>query len=631
MGSALTEEIESLVHSSAGPSAPELKVALSRLSSEIKQRLDKGSPTSYEFVSTAIKALSRIKGGMHAEARMACLWDSGVFLFSNKYDREALDCARSLLALARQVDSKVWVRKAYTLQGAAFSHMGDPAEALLHYSTAMELAREARDYEAESSILNNLGTTLNYAGLYREAIPCLNQASDLAQSHEQAAPYLTGVLCNLAQSYLYLGESEKGFKCITECLVRSEEPRDAYSAFSRVVREFTFVQLALELGKLGAAREHSGYCFEFAQRSGTKRAQFIAVVCRAMCQIHGGDVRQALDALEKALENSGEAGSAEHVDALKALVKAYDHASLPEDALRMLRQLLNSIRDSRQKSIGALLSISGGIDSGFSVVSENIDLQDLSHREARLRVQVAEREVVNSRFEMLERLAVTSDLKEEQSGEHGYRVGRLSALVGSELGWTKADCFALDLASRLHDIGKIAVPDRILLTSQELKEAERHFISAHTVIGAELLAKSNIPQLRLAEEIARCHHEWWNGEGYPSKLAGKRIPIHARIVALADVFDALTHGRPFAQPWTMDRAVAEIETRRGTQFDPELTDLFIALVQRLRNEHVNLDEYLGRAGRNSPFLQARNKIRLMLAEERENEKTATVTGNETRH
>jgi len=175
------------------------------------------------------------------------------------------------------------------------------------------------------------------------------------------------------------------------------------------------------------------------------------------------------------------------------------------------------------------------------------------------------------------------------------------------------------------------VPDLILLSSKELQEAERHFISAHTVIGAELLAKSNIPQLRMAEEIARHHHEWWNGEGYPSKLAGKRIPIHARIVAIADVFDALTHGRPFSPPWSMDRAIEEIRNRKGTQFDPELTDIFLDLIAKLRIEHQDLDEYLGRAGRNSPFLQARNKIRQLLAAEREIEKKATVEGNATRH
>jgi putative two-component system response regulator len=259
------------------------------------------------------------------------------------------------------------------------------------------------------------------------------------------------------------------------------------------------------------------------------------------------------------------------------------------------------------------------------------DLTALKHREALLRAKVAEEQLAWSQIEMLERLAVTADLREEDTGEHGYRVGRLSALLAEDLGMDADTCLAIDLAARLHDIGKMGIPDRILLTSKELKEAERHFMCQHTIIGAELLAKSNLSQLRLAEEIALYHHECWDGSGYPKKLAGKRIPIHARIVALADVFDALTHGRPYAQPWGMDRALDEILKRRGTQFDPELTDRFAKLVIRLRKTHPNLDEFLARAGQNSPFLQARRKIRVMLDEERAQERKTTLPGNATRH
>ncbi len=262
-----------------------------------------------------------------------------------------------------------------------------------------------------------------------------------------------------------------------------------------------------------------------------------------------------------------------------------------------------------------LLSIAQYDQEYIYRANNSADLLPLEVREARLRAKVVENELVSARLEMLERLAVTADLKEDSSGEHGYRVGRLAALLAERLGWSRDACSAIERAARLHDIGKIGIPDRILLTTQELKDAERHLMSAHTLIGAELLAKSDVPDLRVAEEIAKYHHEWWDGSGYPKKLAGSRIPLHARIVALADVFDALTHGRPFAEPWPIDRAIAEIRERRGTHFDPELADHFLDLIGALRAAHQDLDEYLGRAGRQSPFLQARRKIRALLAEE----------------
>jgi putative two-component system response regulator len=221
-------------------------------------------------------------------------------------------------------------------------------------------------------------------------------------------------------------------------------------------------------------------------------------------------------------------------------------------------------------------------------------------------------------------MAITADLKEEESGQHGYRVGRLAGFLATRLGDDDEVSRAIEVGARLHDIGKIGVPDRILLSPNTLKEAERHFMSAHTLVGAEILGKSAVRHLQLAEEIARHHHECWDGTGYPSKLSGKRIPIHARIVALADVFDALTHGRPYAAAWPIDRAIEEIRNRRGTQFDPELTDTFLELIEELRRKHSDLDAFLGEAGRNSPFLQARDKIRLMLDGERRAENIAAA-------
>jgi putative two-component system response regulator len=232
----------------------------------------------------------------------------------------------------------------------------------------------------------------------------------------------------------------------------------------------------------------------------------------------------------------------------------------------------------------------------------------LQRHEAALRGKVAEQELFKSRIEMLERLAVTAELRDDSTGEHSYRVGKLASLLAQEFGCDEDTCYMIELAARLHDIGKIGVPDAILLKPDKLNDAERQIMRTHTTVGAELLSKSNIPHMQMAEEIARHHHEWWDGTGYPGNLSGSAIPLSARITALADVFDALTHKRPYKVAWPVEAALDEIAELKGSQFDPQLADLFIVLIDRLRKDYSDMDAFLGQAAQESPFLQARTRI-----------------------
>jgi putative two-component system response regulator len=245
---------------------------------------------------------------------------------------------------------------------------------------------------------------------------------------------------------------------------------------------------------------------------------------------------------------------------------------------------------------------------GDEVAGELPISKRLQRQEAALRGKVAEQELFRSRIEMLERLAVTAELRDDSTGEHSYRVGKLASLLAQEFGCDEETCYMIELAGRLHDIGKIGVPDAILLKPEKLNDAERQIMKTHTTVGAELLSKSAIPHMQMAEEIARYHHEWWNGSGYPSNLSGSAIPLSARITSLADVFDALTHKRPYKIAWPIDAALDEIAQLKGSQFDPQLTDLFVVLVARLRHDHIDLDSFLGQAAFASPFLQARSRI-----------------------
>jgi putative two-component system response regulator len=637
MRSAHLASLESLLRSKKGASEPEFKSTLAGLRSEITERLKIGRPSSIEFFSSSVRALARLRGLGHAEVRISCLADISFFCVTQGYSAEpaALAAINELALLAEGVHDQPWIRKAALLRGLINADLGNIAEALICYCRSWEMARELGDQAGQGAVLVNLGMALNYGALYREAIPCLQLAIELERLPEvRDTAFRYGdlpiqaecaALNNLAQSYLYLEEYEKGFAAISACLAQSADPVDSKTAISRVVREFTFVQLALELGRIEEAWQHTTICERYA-RPQSLRAKQLARTCRGLCEVYAGDADTGLEQIQSALRIADTHGTI-RAPTLVALIRACEQAGRPDVALEHMNQLMAQIRSTRETSFGVLLSSYRGSDF---VSPSSDDLRALELTAARLRAKVAETRALDARIEMLERLSITADLREEQSGEHGYRVGKLSSLIAEGLCWPKDARYAIELAARLHDIGKIGVPDRILFKTQELRDAERDMMSVHAVIGAELLAKSDVPQLRMAEDIARYHHEWWNGAGYPAKLAGKRIPIHARIVALADVFDALTHGRPYAPVWTIERALEEIQARRGTQFDPELTDRFVDLVRRLQKEHADLDEYLGRAGRNSPFAQARNRIRLMLEEGREridkqvNPESATV-------
>lgn len=622
MASSRTERLQELIRLSGSANDPRMKAALSRLASEIRGRSTRAESSSDYFVS-ALHALSRLKGSANHEIRMQCTRDCLFYFYTSGLLKEGLEAAEQLRHLAHASRSDNWTRIAETFSGIMYGDMGNVAGAVEHYARALALAISIRDEDAQISVLVNLGSSLNYGGLYREAIPCFLRAVEVCRLTPLHATFQASALCNLAQSYHSLGNIGESYEAIARAIELSAEPHTAFDCYNRTVREFTYVRVALENREIAAARTRLQHCRKYSLQCGSVRAHFLATIAEGLCEISAGTVDHGLMLIERALNSSVTDAGPYRAEALKALVKAYDEAGKPEQALVCLRELLSYIRSVREKSVLALFSqtvypISASLPAEFN------DLHVLTHKEAELRAQVAERHLAATHVEMLERLAITADLKDESSGQHGYRVGTLSRLLALELGFSRDQCFNIEIAARLHDVGKIGVPDRILLSPMTLAVAERDFVSAHTTIGAEILSKSNIAQLSIAEEIARCHHEWWNGQGYPAKLAGKRIPIHARIVALADVFDALTHGRPFAPPWSNSQALEEIQSRKGTQFDPELAERFIKLIQRLTSDHRILDDVLGRSSSDSTFLQARNRIHDLLAEVRQRETKGTV-------
>lgn len=198
--------------------------------------------------------------------------------------------------------------------------------------------------------------------------------------------------------------------------------------------------------------------------------------------------------------------------------------------------------------------------------------------ESNTKLRKMNKELETLRQETLLRLAQVAEYRDDDTQLHTHRVGLLAYHLATRLKLPAKFCHFIAQAARLHDLGKVGIPDRILLKPGRLTEAEMVIMRQHTRIGANLLAGSSSSVLRMAAVIALTHHERWDGFGYPQGLKKDAIPLEGRIVALADVFDALTNDRPFKKAWSYQEAIQLIISERGKAFDPTLVDVFIELI-----------------------------------------------------
>jgi putative two-component system response regulator len=189
------------------------------------------------------------------------------------------------------------------------------------------------------------------------------------------------------------------------------------------------------------------------------------------------------------------------------------------------------------------------------------------------------------------RLSRAAEYKDEDTGAHIIRMSNYSAAVAREMGQNNKTVESILLAAPMHDVGKIGTPDRILLKPGKLDADEWEIMKLHAVIGGNILGGSDAGFIKLAEMIALTHHEKWDGSGYPKGLKGSKIPLAGRIVAIADVFDALTSKRPYKQPFSLEKSFGIIKDGRGNHFDPDVVDAFFSIMDEILSiKEKNEDE-----------------------------------------
>jgi len=209
------------------------------------------------------------------------------------------------------------------------------------------------------------------------------------------------------------------------------------------------------------------------------------------------------------------------------------------------------------------------------------------------KVQERTQELEETRMEIIRRLGRAAEYRDNETGLHIIRMSKFSQLLGLAAGMTEEEAEMLLNASPMHDIGKIGIPDAILLKPGKLDADEWETMKSHSAIGAKILSGHHSTLMEMAREIALSHHEKWDGSGYPKGLSGEDIPLSGRIIALADVFDALTSERPYKKAWSIEESIDYIKENSGKHFDPTLADLFLANMDKIieiRDRYAEPDE-----------------------------------------
>ncbi|MPY66576.1 tetratricopeptide repeat protein [Deinococcus sp. SDU3-2] len=525
----------------------------------------------------------------------------------------AHDHAQAALGLGPSPDREVEIRN---LLAASYHATGESRKALTELEKVLVAYENRGSVLGQVKTLGNMGVLLTKRGEYPEALHCLTSAYTLSTGtpdpDEQMLRVQGNLLLNLGDLYQDLRDLGKAYDYFLEVL---SSARQFKNQSLEALAVLNLAGVDYELDRLADAHKHYARALELARAVQNRYAELSALdgLARVLLAwnrvdearktlheaeqisldtedvegqldvlLHLGEVHvrqgalpEAIGIFERALRLADEIGRPKvGCDALRCLYQLQARLGQTELAFQALEQLygrertlLNAEVDERVQGMTARFEVERAQHQ-----AELNRLRMVAAEEARATAEAEVRERTHSlelaQIEVVTRLAVAAEYRDDTTGDHTQRVGQLSAAIGARLGLPPEEVELLRIAARLHDVGKIGIPDSILLKEGPLTPEEYRQMRRHTVIGARILAGGQSRLLQMAETIAQHHHEHWNGRGYPCGLAGEEIPLVARIVAVADVYDALTHRRSYKAAWPKPKALAELTAQVGQQFDP---------------------------------------------------------------
>ncbi|MEY2959462.1 MAG: hypothetical protein RLZZ01_2030 [Actinomycetota bacterium] len=429
---------------------------------------------------------------------------------------------------------------------AIYHSMGDNDRAIVTYEQALSAAEPYGRPEMVALILGNIARIRSSRSEYLPAVSLGRRAVDIARQHSPAI--VTNLLADLAEAYMGLADHQRAAECFAEA-------------------RFVLAQAADD------------------GNEPTVAAQIGLLVAEGRVALRRSALDEAITVLRAALDMAERTGAKEHeLEVNDLLATAYKQSGRFEESLErreahdaQYRQMFTHAADLRLRTLQ--------VAHETATARHEAEIHRLRAQEPRPVVPALTdvgtddaMVIATHHLETYHQLAILTEFRDAETGEHTNRVGDLAAEIAHALGRAPEWCEQLRLAGRLHDIGKVAVPDSILRKTGPLTVEEYEIMKSHTSMGHRILAGNSAPLFQMAAEIAQSHHEWWDGRGYPLGLSQTSIALTGRIVAAADVFDALCSRRPYKRAWGRAEAARFVVSGRGAQFDPDVIDAFVAVM-----------------------------------------------------
>ncbi len=454
---------------------------------------------------------------------------------------EALSCCLRGLEQYRTTDHRVDEGNLLNTVATIHYELGDTDRAIVTYEAALAANRQLARPDFDAITLANMAQLRAERREFFLAVSLGESALELSREH--APGFIPEILANLGEAYASLSDHVRSAECFNEAL-----------------------QILDERSQRGAEGNPTAVI-------SVRTARGKAAIAEGDLDRAEKDLLTALDVAQRANVRPSELKAHELLAAVYKRLGRHEEALAHQEARFDLHQdLFNEGTDLRIKTLQ--------IAHDTEHARQQAEILRLRTSELEALVKGRTHDLEEYQLEAFQRLAVLAEFRDTDTGEHTIRVGDLSAEIAHELNEDGAWCEQLRLAARLHDIGKVAVPDAILLKPGPLTVDEFEVMKTHTTIGAQILSGSTSPLIQLGAVVALNHHERWDGSGYPAGLGGVNIPRCGRIVTVADVFDALTSVRVYKHAWSQADAVAYIIGARGSQFEPEIVDAFLAVITR---------------------------------------------------